>query len=402
MPLTLSGMCRSIASSVTLAIDSKAKAMKASGVDVIGFGAGEPDFDTPKAIRDAAHTAIEAGKTRYTPSSGIAELRATAAAKLLRDNGLTYTPEQIIVTTGAKHALLGALLALINPGDEVIIPTPCWVSYPEMVRMAGGKPVFAAMVQSRETNGFVLSIENVRNAVTPKTKAILINSPHNPTGMVLTRDELEELAKLAVRNEFYVISDEIYEKLVYDGAKHISIASLGDDIYRQTIVINGVSKSYAMTGWRIGYAAAPLPIIKLMGSYQSHATSNPTSIAQWASVTAINDCEESIETMRQAFEARRVNMLREIESIQGLSCAVPQGAFYIMLNMQRLYGKTYDGNPIMDAMTFSALLLEYAHVAVVPGEAFEAPGTCRLSYACSQEDITRGMERIRKFVSELK
>jgi aspartate aminotransferase len=398
MPLTLSTLCQRIAPSVTLAIDAKAKAMKASGVDVIGFGAGEPDFPTPQEICDAAYEAIASGQTRYTPSNGILQLRQAACRKLQRDNNLTYTPDQVIVSNGAKQAILGALLAIINPGDEVIVPTPCWVSYPEMVRMAGGRPVFVPM---DEHDGYRINISRVADLVSPRTKAIILNSPHNPTGSVMSRADLNRLAELAVSCAFYVISDEIYEKLVYDGAEHISIASLGEQIAAQTIVVNGVSKSYSMTGWRIGYAAGPAPIIKLMGGYQSHATSNANSVAQWASIAALEKGEGSIRSMRDAFSVRRMLILSRIRSIPGLTCVTPNGAFYVMVNIHGLIGKTYDGMPITDAMTLSALLLENAFVAVVPGEAFESPETCRLSYACSTEDIRRGMDRIEAFVRNL-
>ncbi|MDR1599043.1 MAG: pyridoxal phosphate-dependent aminotransferase [Oscillospiraceae bacterium] len=398
MPLTLSAVCQQIAPSVTLAIDTKAKAMKASGIDTIGFGAGEPDFPTPEAICDAARSAIAAGHTRYTPATGIPELKQAVCAKLARDNGLAYSPEQIIISNGAKQALLGALLAIVNPGDEIIMPTPCWVSYPEMVRMAGGKPVYVPM---DERDRYSLPTRRVAAAVTRRTKAFILNTPHNPTGAVAPLEELRELADLAVSKHFYIIADEIYEKLVYDGARHYSIASFSDAVKAQCIVVNGVSKSYAMTGWRIGYAAGPASIIKLMGAYQSHATSNPNSIAQYASVEALERGEGNIERMRQAFDYRRTRMLERVRAIPQLSCATPNGAFYLMINTRALVGKSYEGSVISDAMTLSALLLEHAHVAVVPGEAFESPDTCRLSYACSLEDIERGMDRIEGFIKSL-
>ncbi|MDR1262030.1 MAG: pyridoxal phosphate-dependent aminotransferase [Oscillospiraceae bacterium] len=399
MPLTLSALCQKIAPSVTLAIDTKAKAMKASGIDIIGFGAGEPDFPTPEAICDAARAAIASGYTRYTAATGIPELKQAVCTKLVRDNDLTYSQEQIIISNGAKQALLGALLAVVNPGDEVIIPTPCWVSYPEMVRMAGGKPVYVPM---DERDGYSLSMQRVSAAVTRRTKAMILNTPHNPTGSVVPLEQLKELAELAVAKHFYIIADEIYEKLVFDGATHYSIAGLGEAIKSQTILVNGVSKSYAMTGWRIGYAAGPVSVIKLMGAYQSHATSNPNSIAQYASIEALNNGAESIERMRQAFEQRRERMLARISAIPELSCITPKGAFYVMLNIRGMLGWSFEGNAISDAMTLSALLLEHAHLAVVPGEAFEAPDTCRLSYAVSLEDIDRGMDRIEGFIKSLK
>ncbi|MDR0396840.1 MAG: pyridoxal phosphate-dependent aminotransferase [Oscillospiraceae bacterium] len=398
MPLTLSAICQQIAPSVTLAIDTKAKAMKASGIDTIGFGAGEPDFPTPEAICDAARSALAGGHTRYTSATGIPELKQAVCAKLARDNGLAYSPEQIIISNGAKQALLDALLAIVNPGDEIIIPTPCWVSYPEMARMAGAKPVYVPMSEGEK---YRLPMKRVAAAVTRRTKAFILNTPHNPTGAVAPLEELQELAELAVAKRFYIIADEIYEKLVYNGATHHSIASFGEAIKAQCIVVNGVSKSYAMTGWRIGYAAGPASVVKLMGAYQSHATSNPNSVAQYASVEALEHGDEGIERMRQAFDSRRKRMLERVRAIPELSCTTPDGAFYLMINTRELVGRSFEGCVISDAMTLSALLLEHAHVAVVPGEAFEAPDSCRLSYACSMEDIERGMDRIEAFIRSL-
>lgn len=400
MPLPISRRVAGITPSATLAIDARAKALKAAGQRVISFAAGEPDFPTPAYICDAAHEAIRQGKTRYTPAGGIAELKQAVCAKLARDNALAYKPEQIIISNGAKHSLLGALLAVIDPGDEVLLPTPCWLSYPEMIRMAGGIPVY---IQTTEEDNFLPSAQNLLKKLSPRTKAILINSPSNPIGCVYPRALLEAIAEFAVDNALYVISDEIYEKLVYEGRTHTSIASLGKDILSQTIVVNGVSKTYAMTGWRIGYAAGPLPVIKGMTAYQSHATSNPNSIAQHAAVAALlgGEGETEIRRMRDAFDLRRQYMVRRIGEIAGLSCAAPEGAFYVMVNCGQLMGRGHQGKQIDSALTLSALLLDAANVAVVPGEPFEAPGYCRLSYAISMDDIRDGLDAIERFIQAL-
>lgn len=398
MPLTISRRVAGITPSATLAIDSRAKALKAAGQRIIGFAAGEPDFPTPAYICDAAHNAIDQGKTRYTPASGIPELKQAVCDKFLKDNALAYKPEQIIVSNGAKHSLLGALLAIIDPGDEVLLPIPCWLSYPEMIRMAGGIPVY---IQTTEKGNFLPSVQNLKKNLSPRTKAILINSPSNPTGCIYSPALLREIADFATQNALYVISDEIYEKLVYEGQTHTSIASLGEDILSQTIVVNGVSKTYAMTGWRIGYAAGPVDVIRGMTAYQSHATSNPNSIAQYASVAALQNGEEHIRKMHDEFDRRRQFMVRRIGEIDGISCAIPQGAFYVMLNCSALMGRSYQGTPIDSALTLSTLLLDEVKVAVVPGEPFEAPGYCRLSYAISMEDIRDGLDAIERFIQVL-
>ena len=397
MALTISAKCRAIQPSVTLAIDSRAKQLRAMGLDVIGFGAGEPDFDTPKYIKDAARDALDAGLTKYTPVTGTVELRSEIQAKLLRDNGLEYEVTDIVVGTGAKQCLYNALSAILDPGDEVLIPAPAWVSYPEMVAMAGGVPV---MVNGKAEDGFLVSAEELAKHVTAKTKAIILNSPNNPTGCVLDRELLEGYAKLAVEKELFVISDEIYEKLIYDGKKHVSIASLGEDIKAQTIVINGVSKSYAMTGWRIGYAAGPKTVIKAMSSFQSHTTSNANSIAQHAAAVALTNGEKFMHESFMEFTARRNLMYQMLSSIEGLSCNLPSGAFYMMLNVSSLFGKSINGKVINGSDDFASALLENQMVAVVPARAFGDDRFVRLSYATTREKIIVGCSRIAEFVKE--
>ena len=397
MALTISAKCRAIQPSVTLAIDSRAKQLRAMGLDVIGFGAGEPDFDTPKYIKDAARDALDAGLTKYTPVTGTVELRSEIQAKLLRDNGLEFEVTDIVVGTGAKQCLYNALSAILDPGDEVLIPAPAWVSYPEMVAMAGGVPV---MVNGKAEDGFLVSAEELAKHVTAKTKAIILNSPNNPTGCVLDRELLEGYAKLAVEKELFVISDEIYEKLIYDGKKHVSIASLGEDIKAQTIVINGVSKSYAMTGWRIGYAAGPKTVIKAMSSFQSHTTSNANSIAQHAAAVALTNGEKFMHESFMEFTARRNLMYQMLSSIEGLSCNLPSGAFYMMLNVSSLFGKSINGKVINGSDDFASALLENQMVAVVPARAFGDDRFVRLSYATTREKIIVGCSRIAEFVKE--
>ena len=395
--MNLSKKGLSISPSSTLAIDAKAKKMKAEGVDVIGFGAGEPDFDTPSHIKKAAIAAIEAGFTKYTPASGIMDLKQAVCDKLKKDNGINYVPSQIVISNGAKHALVNAFQAICNPGDEVIIPAPFWVSYPEMVKLADGVPV---IVKTSEQTGFKFNIEQIKQALTSRTKAIVINSPSNPTGMVYSRDELTALADLAVERGLFIVSDEIYEKLIYDGYEHISIASLHDKIKEQTIVINGVSKTYAMTGWRIGYAAANAEIAKIMGNIQSHATSNPNSIAQKAALAALTGEQDIIKTMVAAFASRRDYMVKRINAMPGLSCVTPHGAFYVMMNISKLMGKEIAGQTIKGSDDFADVLLEKAKVALVPGSGFGIDTHVRLSYATSLENITEGLNRIEALLSK--
>ncbi|TYQ18259.1 UNVERIFIED_CONTAM: aspartate aminotransferase [Acetivibrio alkalicellulosi] len=393
--MKLSKRALSINPSSTLAIDAKAKKMKAEGVDIIGFGAGEPDFDTPKHIKEAAVEAIKEGFTKYTPASGMIELKQAVCEKFKKDNGLSYSPENIVISNGAKHSLVNTFQAICNPRDEVIIPTPCWVSYPEMVKLANGKPV---LLKSTEEEGFKPTIEEFLSAVTDKTKAIVINSPGNPTGMIYTEEELRAIAKLAVERKIYIISDEIYEKLIYDGFKHISIASFDDKIKELTILINGVSKSYAMTGWRIGYTASNEKIAKIMANMQSHATSNPNSIAQKAALAALNGADDIIDTMVTEFIKRRDYMVFRINSIKGISCIKPNGAFYVMMNISKLIGKKIEGIEIKGSDVFADVLLENANVALVPGSGFGSDIHVRLSYATSFENITEGLNRIEKLL----
>lgn len=391
MKIKLSEKNQRIAASVTLAIDAKAKQMKAQGLNVISFGVGEPDFNTPGNIIQAAIKGMEEGFTRYTAASGYPKLKEAICTKLKQDNGLEYTPEQIIVTNGAKQALHNTLQALCNPGDEVIIPVPYWVSYVELVKMADAVPV---LVECSEANEFKLTKESLQASITPKTKALLLNTPSNPTGSLYSRGELEAIADLAVEHGFAVISDEIYEKLIYDGAEHISIASINEEIKDLTIVINGMSKAYAMTGWRIGYTASSREIAKIMGNLQSHATSHPNTIAQYASVEAILGDNSSVEKMRVAFDERRKFMVEQINQIEGLSCITPKGAFYVFVNIANVLGTTVKGKQINSSLDLSELLLDEAHVAVVPGIAFGVDQYIRLSYANSMENIKEGLERI--------
>jgi aspartate aminotransferase len=399
MPLGISEKAQKIAPSATLAMDAKAKAMKAAGESVISFAAGEPDFDTPEPIRNAMKTALDKGMTRYTPVAGTLELRKAIAEKLRRDNGLEYDVSQIIVSNGAKHSLYNAFFALLNEGDEVIIPTPCWVSYPEMVRMVGGVPVF---VPSSEKDGFVPDPAAIAAAITSKTKAVMLTTPSNPNGCVWPEAALKALAALAVKHNFYIVSDEIYEHLIYDGRKHISVASFGEEVKARAIVINGVSKTYAMTGFRIGYAAGPKDIIEAMVNAQSQATSSPNSPAQYAAAVALTMPQDSVETMRKAFEARRNALVKGLNSIKGISCLKPEGAFYVMMNVTGLMGKRLDDTVIKDSAAFADQLLAQGKTVVVPGNAFMAEGYCRLSYAVSMEDIAEGLRRIAAFVEQLK
>ncbi len=397
--MMLSKKAMEISPSLTFAITAKAKKMKAEGIDVIGFGAGEPDFNTPKNIQQAAIKAIEAGQTRYTAASGIIELKEAVVNKFKKDNNLTYKTSQIIISTGAKQCLANIFQAILNPGDEVLIGAPYWVSYPELVQLADGVPTF---VDTEESNSFKLTIEALEKAVTKKTKAMILNSPNNPTGTAYTKEELEKIATFAQKHDIIIISDEIYEKLLYGESGHISIASLSEDAYNRTIVINGVSKAYAMTGWRIGYAAASEKITSLMSNIQSHTTSNPCSISQYASVEALNGDQSEVEKMKQEFKKRRDFMVDKINSINNLSCVKPEGAFYVMVNISKVLNKEVDGKIIKDSLTFSDLLLEKEKVAVIPGIAFGVDDFIRLSYATSMENIEKGLNRIEDFVNGIK
>ena len=397
--MMLSQKAMEISPSLTLAISAKAKKMKSEGLDVIGFGVGEPDFETPKYIKDAGIKAIEAGYTRYTPASGTIELKQAIVEKLKVDNGLTYKTSQIVVSNGAKQSLDNAFKAILNPGDEVIVGSPYWVSYPELIKLSDGVPV---VVEAKEGDGFKLTIEELEKVVTEKTKAIVLNSPSNPTGAIYNKNELEKIAEFAQKHDIIIISDEIYEKLIYGEIIHTSIASISEDAYNRTIVINGVSKAYAMTGWRIGYAAASEQIASLMSNVQSHTTSNPCSISQYASVEALMGDQTPVVNMNKEFEKRRNFMVERVNTIDNLSCVKPDGAFYVMVNISKAIGKEVDGKVIENSLVFSDLLLEREKVAVVPGVAFGADEFIRLSYATSIENIKNGLNRIEKFVGDLK
>lgn len=372
--------------SLTLAIDAKAKSLKAKGVDVIGFGAGEPDFDTPEHIKAAAMGSLDAGFTKYTPAAGIPELREAIAEKLKKDNGLDYEPSQIIVTCGAKHACFNAFLATINPGDEVLIPAPYWLSYPEMVKLAGGEPV---IVPTTAETGYKLTPDLFREYTSPLTKMVVLNTPGNPTGTVYTENELAALAEVALEDDIAILSDEIYEKLVYDDARHVSLASFSGKVYNQTILINGFSKPYAMTGWRLGYVAAPKNIAARIESIQSHSTSNPTSFAQKGALAAYKGPQDCVEEMRAEFDKRRLRMCELLDSITSLSYVKPQGAFYVLVDISRTG---------MTSTEFAEKLLDEQKVAVVPGIAFGNDHTVRLSYATSMQSIEEGLKRLKKFV----
>ena len=397
--MELSRKAQRIEASVTLAITAKAKEMKENGVDVISFGAGEPDFNTPENIINAAIKAMQEGNTKYTNVNGILPLREAICKKFKEDNSLVYKPSQIVVSTGAKQSLANVFLAILNPGDEVIVPNPYWVSYPELIRLADGKPVF---VESDETSSYKFTKENLEKAVTEKTKAIILNTPNNPTGTIYNREELIEIAEFAKRYDLIIVSDEMYEKLIYDGESHVSIASVSDDAYERTIVINGLSKSYAMTGWRLGYCGASEKIAKLMTNIQSHMTSNVCSITQYAAVEALNGPQDKVKEMISEFERRRNYMAKTLEEMNNLSIIKPQGAFYIMINIDKCLGKEINGEKINDSMDFSAKLLESEKVAVIPGKAFGLDNYVRVSYATSMELIEKGLERINKFVNKLK
>jgi aspartate aminotransferase len=393
--MELSRKGQQITSSVTLAIDAKAKKLKQEGIDIVSFGAGEPDFNTPENVQNAAVNAMKKGMTKYTPASGVLELKQAIVQKLKKDNNLDYKASQIVISNGAKHSLCNAFMAICNPLDEVIIPVPYWVSYPELVKLADGVPVF---VETEEKNNFKYTKEALLSAINSRTKAIVLNSPNNPTGTVYSKSELEMIAEIAVKNDIIVISDEIYENLIYGEIEHISIASLNDEIKNRTIVINGVSKAYAMTGWRIGYTASDEAISKIMSNIQSHATSNPNSIAQYASIEAIGGPQETVEKMRIEFEKRRNYMVEKINSIEGISCRKPDGAFYVMINISKLKGKKIKGYEINTSFDLCDALLDYSKVAVVPGIAFGADDFVRLSYATSMQNIVEGLNRIENFL----
>jgi len=390
----LSKRVQQLAPSTTLAITAKAKELKKQGRDVIGLGAGEPDFNTPEPILRAAEEAMRAGYTKYTPSGGIPELKQAIVEKFRRDNGLTYRPEQIVVTSGAKHALYNLFQVLIDPGDEVIIPAPYWVSYIEQVKLAGGTPV---IIRGEEERSFKVTPEQLRGAITGRTRAFLINSPSNPTGMVYSREELEALGRVCLEHGLVIISDEIYEHLIYGDQAHVSIARLGPQFYEQTIVINGVSKTYSMTGWRIGYAAGNAEVIRAMTSLSSHSTSNPTSVAQYAALAALNGSQEPVREMKKAFKERRDYVVKRIRNIEGLRCLEPQGAFYAFVNVRDVVEAS---GRFRDVDEWAKALLEEELVAVVPGSGFGSPDHIRISYATSMNQLEKAMDRIERFVKK--
>lgn len=396
--MQLSKKAENISPSITLTITAKANELKSQGVDVVSFGAGEPDFNTPENIINAAIKAMHDGKTKYTPAAGILELKKTVCNKFKNDNNLDYEPSQIIISTGAKQCLANTFLAILNPGDEVLIPVPYWVSYPELVKLADGVPVF---VQTSKENNYKYTVEDLKKSLSAKTKAILINSPNNPTGTIYSKEELMEIAEFAKENDLIIVSDEIYEKLIYDNKKHVSIAALSKDAYERTIVINGVSKTYAMTGWRLGYCGCSTKIAKLMSSLQSHMTSNSNTIAQYAAIEALNGPVEDLKVMVKEFEDRRNLMIQKLESIKNISIIKPNGAFYIMVNISAYLNIEVDGTIIKDSVDFAKVLLEKEKVAVIPGSGFGLDDYVRLSYATSRELIEKGIDRIAHFLGEI-
>lgn len=394
----LSSKALAITPSPTLAIDSRAKQMLKEGIDVIGFGAGEPDFDTPEHIKAAAIEAINQGFTKYTPASGIPELKEAICLKLKKDNGLDYDKEQVVISNGAKHSLDNVFAALLNEGDEVLIPAPYWVSYPELVKLNNGVPV---IVETKGEDNYKLKASQLLKALTPKTKALVINSPCNPTGQVYSREELEEIAAVAVEKNIFVVSDEVYEKLIYSNKQHVSMASLGEEIKKLVITVNGASKTYSMTGWRIGYTASEQEIAQAMADIQSHNASNPNSIAQKAALAALTGPQDCVEEMRKAFARRRDYMVERIKGMPHVSCLEPEGAFYLFINLEECLGKKFRGEKLRNVDQLAALLLEHYRVALVPGKGFGAPNFARLSYATSLEKITEGLSRLESFLKEL-
>ena len=391
----LSKRVQNIKPSPTLAIEAKAKALKAAGEDIISFGAGEPDFDTPQNIKNAAITAINSGFTKYCPVAGTPDLKAAIVTKLKRENNLAYEDNQIIVSCGAKHSLYNLFSATLDPKDEIILPAPYWVSYPDMAALAGAK---VKVIKTKEREGFKISPEKLKAAIGKRTKALVLNSPSNPCGCTYTFEELQKIADICLEHKILIFSDEIYEKLIYDNFKFYSIANVSKEVQDITVVVNGVSKAYAMTGWRIGYAAGPKEIITAMTNIQSQSTSNPTSIAMKAATEALNGPQDSVEIMRAEFEKRRDFIVERLNKIKGIHCTKPQGAFYVFPNIKKLLGKTYNGKTIATCTEFAQYLLEVAKVAVVPGAAFGADGFIRLSYATSLDNIKNGLDRIEEVV----
>lgn len=389
--MSLSNRIKAIEPSATLALSAKAKALKAQGVDVVDLSAGEPDFDTPEVVKEAARQALREGFTKYTPTSGIEELKIAIIEKLQRDNGLTYEKSQIIVSCGAKHSLYNISQVLFEPGDEVMVPSPYWVTYPAQVRLAGATPI---VIKTSEQGGFRISSELLSPRLSSRTKAIILNSPCNPTGSAYDRATLDQVAEIAIERGLYLISDEIYEPFVYDGWKHTSIAAVSEAVKQRTLLINGASKAYAMTGWRIGYAAGPAEIIAAMDTLQSQSTSNPTSIAQKAAVAALREGHPFTQAMVAEFDRRRRYVVERLNKLSGITCTLPKGAFYAFPNVSTLYSKCYRGQLLSSASGVADFILSAAKVVVVPGEPFGAPEHLRLSYATSMENLAKALDRI--------
>lgn len=386
---------QSVPPSATMAVSGRAKEMKAQGIDVVSFAAGEPDFDTPDFIKEAAIDALKAGKTGYTATPGIVELRKAIADKLKNENNLDYKPEQIIVNIGAKHSVYESMQAVLDPGDEVILPTPYWVTYPETIKLTGAK---AVVVETREENGYKLTAEQLKAAITDKTAMLMLNSPNNPGGFAYSPDELKALASVLEGTDVMVLSDEIYERLMYGGNRFVSFASLSEDAYNRTLTINGMSKAYAMTGWRVGYTAGPIDAIKAMTRLQSHMTQNPVTFVQYGALAALQDTTGAVEKMRVEFEKRGIVMAERLNAIDGFKCHQPEGAFYCFPDVSAHYGRSIGGAVIKDSMDFASALLEQAQVAVVPGDPFGCPKNIRLSFACSMEQIEKGIDRIQQWL----
>ncbi len=398
MSLSLSKKAMAVKPSSTLAITAKAKEMKAQGIDVVGFGAGEPDFNTPDNICDAAIKAINDGFTKYTPASGIMELKEAVCEKFKYFNHLTYTPDQIVISNGGKHSLTNIFQAIINPGDEVIIPSPYWLSYPEIVKLADGIPVY---IRGEKSQGYKVNAKQMEEAITDKTKALILNTPSNPSGMIYSKEELQEIADMAVKHDIYVVADEMYEYLIYGEENHVSIGTLGDEIYKRTITCSGVAKSYSMTGWRIGYTGSSVEIAKLMGSVQSHQTSNPNSIAQKAAVEALKGPQNKVAVMKEEFDKRRKYLYDRICHMPFVSALEPKGAFYVFVDVSEVLEKNYKGKKIETTVELAKILLEDFAVAVVPCGDFGFPDHIRLSYAIAIGQIEKGMDRLEKFVKGL-
>jgi len=397
--MKVSKRAQSVPPSATIAVTALAQQLKAQGMDVIGFGAGAPDFDTPEYIKDAAIKALKAGHTKYTAAAGIVELRTAIADKLRKENDLQYTPDQVIVNIGGKHSIYEAMQAVLDPGDEVILPTPYWVTYPEVIKLAGA---VAKIIKTDKANSYKMTPSQLKDAITDKTAMLIINSPNNPGGFTYTPEELKAIAKVLEGTKVYVVSDEIYEKLIYGDTKFVSFASLSEDAFSRTLTLNGLSKAFSMTGWRLGYAAGPVDVIKAMGRLQSHMTSNPVTFCQYAAITALNDPQavQAIENMRIEFEHRGKYMAEWLNSIEGVECTESTGAFYCFPDVSAHYGRNINGTKINGSMDFAKVLLEQVNVALVPGLPFGCDNNVRLSFACSLENITKGLDRLEKWLGQ--